>query len=221
MLGKPAAKQDTRPSSETTKAPEWAPITPEIADATTATETVWPSGPPSQPLLTREESELLDICDRLEPLITEALEEASGDMMRVWAKSLGLNDEQAEILREHEKDCPNTRSELARASRAIESHVGYLLYANFSFRTRQEMVEDPSFQQIMYSLSLARVRKEDEERIRLTIMPAVEETVERIMLGWDSETNRISKLSLKYELDSIWAPGGWRKLLRLNRLWNT
>ena len=120
-------------------------------------------------------------------------------MMRAWAKWLGLNDEQAEILREHQEDCPNTKSELTRASRTIESHLGYLLYADFSFRTRQEMVEDPSFQQIMYCLSLARVRKEDEERIRLTIMPAVEETVERIMLGWASATNRISKPSLKYE----------------------
>ena len=87
-----------------------------------------------QPLLTREESELLDICDRLEPLITKALKEASGDMMRAWAKWLGLNDEQAEILREHQEDCPNTKSEQTRASRTIESHLGYLLYADFEFQ---------------------------------------------------------------------------------------
>ena len=38
-------------------------------------------------LLTEELSALLDICDRLEPWITTALEEASTDMMEAWARS--------------------------------------------------------------------------------------------------------------------------------------
>ena len=51
-----------------------------------------------EPRLTREESELLSACDRLHHRITTALEEASVDMMEVWARAAGLNDEQTRSL---------------------------------------------------------------------------------------------------------------------------
>ena len=147
-----------------------------------------------QPHLTREESELLDICDRLEPLIGTALEEASADIMRAWAKVLGLNDRQAEILRDHHKDCTNTRSELTRTSRTIEGNLGYLLYAICRFSTREEMVENSSFQQVMLRWSITQVRQRDEEHILGTILPTVEKIANRMTLSWDRETGEFAKL---------------------------
>ena len=146
-----------------------------------------------QPLLTRAESELLDVCDRLEPYITTALEEASADMMEAWAKGVGLNDEQAQTLREHHKDCTNTRAELVRASRTLERELGYLMYAMAEFSTREEMLGDEIFRQIMYGWSLAAVRKEDEEHIQRTILPAAEETANRMALAWERETGELTR----------------------------
>ena len=108
-----------------------------------------------QPLLTRDESELLDICDRLEPRIIAALEEASADMMEVWARAMRLNEKQAQALREHHKDCINTKAELIRTSRALERGLGYLLYAMAKFSTREEMLKDQTFRLIMLGWSLA------------------------------------------------------------------
>ncbi len=146
-----------------------------------------------QPLLTREESELLDVCDRLEPQITNALEEASADMMETWAKGVGLNDEQAQILREHHKDCINTKAELTRTSRTLEGEFGYLLYAMAEFSTREEMLEDQAFQQIVFCWRLARARKEDEEHIQRTILPAAEDTANRIAQAWERGTHELTR----------------------------
>ena len=44
-----------------------------------------------QPLLTQQESVLLDICERLEPRITTALEEASAHMMEALARSTSMD----------------------------------------------------------------------------------------------------------------------------------
>ena len=144
-----------------------------------------------QPLLTSGESELLDVCDRLEPQIITALEEASADMMEVWAKAVGLNDEQTQALREHHRDCTSTKAELTRTSRTLEGELGYLLYAMAEFCTREEMLENQAFQQIMSRWSLARVRKGDKEHIRRTILPTTEETANRIALAWERETNEL------------------------------
>ena len=129
-----------------------------------------------QPLLTREESQLLDICERLAPQITIALKEASADMMEAWAISVGLDGEQAQTLREHHGDCPQTNAELIRASLTLEGELGYLLYAIFEFSSLEEMLEDQQFRQIVFRWSFARMRKEDEEKIRWTILPAAKKT---------------------------------------------
>ena len=146
-----------------------------------------------QPLLTREESAILDTCDRLEPQITAALEEASADMMEAWARSMGLNGEQAQTLREHREDCPNTKAELVRTSRTLEGELGYLLYAMAEYSTRDEMLEDQVFQQIMSRWSLARVRKEDEEHVLRTILPAVEQAGNRVALAWERESDELAR----------------------------
>ena len=146
-----------------------------------------------QPLLTREESEILDICDRLEPQVTSVLQEASADMMEVWGKAVGLNDGQAQALREHHKDCSNTKAELMNASRGLERELGYLLYAMVEFNTREEMLEDQTFRLIMFGLSLSRVGKGDEKHISQTVLPAVAKTANRMVQAWESETEKLAR----------------------------
>ena len=154
-----------------------------------------------KPLLTREESELLDICDRLEPHITAALEEASAGMMKAWAIAEGMSDEQAQSLMEHRKDCTNTRAELVQTSRTLERELGYLLYAMSAFSTREEVLGDEIFRQIMYGWNLARVRKEDQEHIERTILPAAEETANTMALAWERETDELARPHLESKLE--------------------
>ena len=116
-------------------------------------------------LLTREESELLSICDRLHHRITTALEEASVDMMDVWARASGLNDEQARALMEHHSGCPNTKDELIGTAQTLEGELGYLLHVLGLFGSRHEMVEDQMCQLIVSRLGLLRLRREDEGEV--------------------------------------------------------
>ena len=146
-----------------------------------------------QPLLTREESQLLDICERLAPQTNAALEEASADIMEAWARSIGLDDEQAQTLREHYWACAETRAELYRASRTLEGELGYLLYAIAEFSSLEEMLEDEQFRQIMFRWSFAQMRKENEEKIRWTILPAVNELANRIVQAWESEADELTR----------------------------
>ena len=146
-----------------------------------------------QPLLTREESQLLDICERLEPQMTTALGKASADMMEAWAISVGLDDRQSQTLRGHHGDCPQSSAELFRASRTLEGELGYLLYAIAEFSSLEEMLEDQQFQQIMFRWSFARMWKEDEEQVRRIILPAVNETANRIVQAWEVEADELTR----------------------------
>ena len=161
-----------------------------------------------QPLLTRNESGLLDVCDRLEPQIATALEEASVDMMEPLARAAAMNDEQVQALRGHHKDCTKTSSELTKASRTLEGELGYLLYAMAEFSTREEMLEDQIFRQLLFRWNLIRMRKEDEEHIRRIIQPAADQTANRIALAWEKETGELMRpyLESKPELhqDTRW-----------------
>lgn len=144
-----------------------------------------------EPLLTQEESQILDVCDRLEPQITTALERASADMMEEWAKAAGLNSQQAHMLREHHKDCGSTRFELTGTARILESELGYLLYAMAKFDTSEEMLEDQMFRQIMNRWSLSRVRKPDVDRIRRTVLPAAAATAHSLAEAWEKKTDEL------------------------------
>ena len=154
-----------------------------------------------EPQLTREESELLSICDRLHPRITTALEEASVDMMEAWAKMLGLNDEQTRALMEHHGDCTNIKDELTKITQTLEGEFGYLLHAVAEFSNRYEMLEDPVFQMIMSRWSFVRVREEDEDSILKTVLPAVEKTANRVTLAWEEEADALMRPYLESKPD--------------------
>ena len=146
-----------------------------------------------QPMLTREELQLLDIGERLAPQIAATFEEASADMMEALARTVGLDDDQAQTLREHRMDCTQTSADLIRSSRSLEGQLGYLLYALTEFSSVEKMLEDRQFQQIMLRWNFARTRKEDEEHIRRTILPAVNQTAERIVQAWASLADELTR----------------------------
>ena len=150
-----------------------------------------------QPLLTKEESQLLDICDRLVPQIVAALEEASADMMEALARTVGLDDDQVQTLKKHYGDCPQSRAELYRASRSLEGGLGYLLCAIAGFNSVEEMLEDREFRQFMFRLSLVWMRKEDEDQIVRIILPTADKTANRIAQAWETEANELNRPSLE------------------------
>ena len=45
----------------------------------------------------------------------------------------------------------------------------------------------------MFRLGLTRVRTDDEVHVRLTILPAVEETANRITVAWERESDRLTR----------------------------
>ncbi len=140
-----------------------------------------------EPRLTREESELLSICDRLRARITTALEAASAATMKAWARASGLNDEQTRALMEHHSGCPNTRDELIRTTQTLEGEFGYLMHALGEFGSRWEMNEDQVCQMIMSHLSLFRMRRQDEADVQRTVMPVAEKTARSIVLACEEE----------------------------------
>lgn len=142
-----------------------------------------------QPLLTRRESAVLDVCERLKPRINMALEESSSDIMEALAKSMGMDDEQTRALKEHTKDCPNTRHDLVKTSRTLEGELGYLTYGMSEFATWEGMLEDQEFQHLRSRWSFFRVRKEDEAQVLSTVLPVARKTAGRIGLAWEEETD--------------------------------
>ena len=154
------------------------------------------------PLLTREESDILDICDRMEPQVTGALHDASSDMMDALAREQGRGEEQTRALREHLKDCCNTKENLNSTARTIESDLAYLLYALGRFQDREEILKDPGFEMVMLRWDCVSLRDEDEEDFFQTVLPSADETAERVALAWEREADGLMRpyLETKPEL---------------------
>ena len=139
------------------------------------------------PLLTREELQILDVCDRLAPRIAAILHEASEDIMEALAGLAGMDDAQAHAMREHHQDCINTRCELTRTCRVIESDFAYLLHALGKFQDREELLGDQGFQEVMMRGETVCVKPEDEEHVFRTVLPGSDESSERVALAWETE----------------------------------
>ena len=147
-----------------------------------------------EPRLTREESELLSICDRLHHRITTVLEEASVDMMEAWGRAAGLNDKQTRALMKHHGECPNTKDELTRTTQTLEGELGYLMHALGEFGSRYEMLDDQGCRLIISRLGLFRMRREDERDVPGTVLPVAEKTANSIVLAWEEEAEVLLRL---------------------------
>ena len=152
------------------------------------------------PLLTTEESAILDICDHLEPRIADTLYEASATMMDVLANEMGMDENQTSALREHIWECPNSTSMLTGESRTIESDFAYLLYALGKFKNREEMLDDQGFQQVMMRWSMVRVKPEDKEHLIGTVLPIADETAKKMELAWKREAETLLRPYLETSL---------------------
>ncbi|MDE2902432.1 MAG: HNH endonuclease [Chloroflexota bacterium] len=144
-----------------------------------------------EPRLTKDESELLYICDRLHHGITTALEGASVDMMAAWGRAAGLNEEQTRALMNHHRECPNTKDEMSRTTQTLEGELGYLIYALGVFGSRHEMLKDQVCQLIMSRIGLFRMRREDEGDVQRTVMPVAEKTARSIVRAWEEEAEEL------------------------------
>ena len=143
-----------------------------------------------QPKLTREESALLDICDRLEPRIATALKESSAVIMEALATSMHMDDGQTQALKDHCWDCTNSKHELIRTARVLEGEFGYLAHALAECVTWEEMLEDDEFQHLRLRWNFFRLRKEDEEQVVRTVLPVARETADRLALAWEEQVDR-------------------------------
>ena len=140
-----------------------------------------------QPLLTREEANALDLCDRLAPRMTAMLEEASIRTMELWALPAELNEEQKETLRNHYRECPNSKSEMKRTVRGLEKSVGYLVHAQATRNSLKEMEEDLGLRSLMLWLGAISIREEDKDAAKNILLPIAEETANSIMEAMESE----------------------------------
>ena len=150
-----------------------------------------------EPRLTKSESELLSICDRLHHRITADLEEASVQMMEPWGRAMGLNNEQTKTLMNHYGDCPNTRDELTRTTQTLEGELGYLMYALGEFGSRHEMLEDQMCRMLISRLGMFRMKRQDEGNVLGTVLPVVEKTANKIILAWEEEAKALLRPYLK------------------------
>ena len=152
-----------------------------------------------EPVLTKEESELLDTCNRLDPQIVVILEEVTREMMEEWAKEEGLNNVQAQTLREHLKGCANSES-----LSFLGSQLAYLLHALANFDTWEEMLKDQVFRLNIHGLGLISVRIEDEEHIERIISPVIGRVANRIVLTWESESENLLRPYRATKPELIW-----------------
>ena len=133
----------------------------------------------------------------LDPQIRTTLEEAAGEVMEAWARKKGLNEVQAQTLREHLKYCVNSES-----SPFLGSELAYLLHALANFDTWEEMLKDRVFQLNMYGFGIISVRKADEEHIKRLIWPVMGKVVNRIVVAWERESGSLLRpyIEMKPEL---------------------
>ena len=138
----------------------------------------------------------------MEPQVTSALHDASSDMMDALAREQGMGEEQTRALREHLKDCCNTKENLNSTARTIESDLAYLLYALGRFQDREEILKDPGFEMVMLRWDCVSLRDEDEEDVFRTVLPSADETAERVALAREREADGLMRpyLETKPEL---------------------
>ena len=146
-----------------------------------------------EPILTPEESAILDICDRMEPSIAKALTEASTTMNFKWAQEIGLREQHLQTFYNHLNDCPNTHSETTQAAAVAEQDLAYALYAVSAFETEEDMREDEQFQHVIHRLLTFRYRDTDQADLSRIIAPIAEDIAQALMSNLQKEAEQFLK----------------------------
>ena len=159
-----------------------------------------------EPQLNRVEIAILEVCDRLEPQISAAFEEASVVMMGALARKLGMDDDKARILEGHGKKC--SIDEMVKGSRVLERDLAYLLHALAEVGTRDEMLKDKMAQLIVSRWSTVRSWKgKDDTNTLESIVVAAAGIASRLAETWAKEANDLLGAQVEAKrgfYDDVW-----------------
>ena len=124
-----------------------------------------------QPSLSQDESDILDLCNRIEPKLRNILQEGSKDVLKILSRHLELNSDQEAEFMAHSQECLNARQNFRRHVHVLEREIGYFLYEMRQGMTMREMLEKRP-----YRLHLPHVRIKENDRDWVAgLMPLVEQ----------------------------------------------
>ena len=140
-----------------------------------------------EPLLTRDEAEIIDFCDRLRPEVERIIGESQVKAGEQFAKEAGLSEERTGTFVYHYRGCPNTRQEASGTAKSLEGMSGALLHAMSRLGDPEELKEDQDLELLWLQLSTMRAEERDRELIEGTVIPMADEAAGRIMERWADE----------------------------------
>ena len=103
----------------------------------------------------KQEMNIIDICDRVNPKMTEILREGAADVLEEATKPLELSTDQVRELREHLRFCWGNSSNTGRPTAGMEMIIGYALYAMTEFRTMNQLEKDNEFPRFLHHALIA------------------------------------------------------------------
>ena len=112
-----------------------------------------------QPWLSQEESDILDLCDRIEPKLRDILQRGSKDVLKILSRHLKLNADQEAEFMDHSPECLNSIQNFRRHVHVLERESGYFLHEMRHGMTMREMLEKRP-----YWLESPRVRIREKDR---------------------------------------------------------
>ena len=141
-----------------------------------------------QPTLSPRESELLDLCDRTQPLIAKTLTDASMSVMNELATASGLDQERRETLRAHLQECGSSQTEMVKAIHWAEAIIAYFTHKRSQYQNPEQAMQEEEFQALWHITFFGRITQGNGETIENTLLPLATEAAtaitERLQEEW-------------------------------------
>ena len=148
-----------------------------------------------QPFLTPFESEILDVCDRMEPAIRAAVDRARRNALATIARANGWTDDGVEALRAHLSSCVNSADEARKTIQIIEGALGFAIHAMQG--TLQSFEDAGTFKYGMLPFIVKSYHSTDERHG--VLLDEVHRTTEAIISEWTSEIREVRE---RYAVDT-------------------
>ena len=124
-----------------------------------------------RPWLSQEESDILEFCDRIEPMLRDILQKGSRNVLKTLSRHLKLDSDQEAEFMDHSPECLNSRQNFRRHVHVLEREIGYFVHEMGQGITMREMLEKgPYWRQ----LPCLRIREKDRDWVA-GLMPLVEQ----------------------------------------------